>query len=388
MNRQATEVIVVYFPSWHQDEHYQDWYGNGFSEWDLLKSAQPLFEGHHQPKRPDWGCFDESDPAWMEKQIDLAADHGITTFMFDWYWYDGVKFLHRPLEEGFLQAKNRERLKFFLMWANHDWGAWPAITGIPGMAGNANQGQHLWLSMTHSMEDCDRVIDYCSEQYFTQPNYWCINDRPVLALWSIQTFIDKLGGEERGAAGIHRMQERSRKNGLPGLHFIANIGCCDDNEYCCGWDRVGRARKLGFETVFAYNIVRTASFASIPNELPIVQYDEVIDSHRLCWKKIEAGGVPHFPSVTMGSDVTPRWHRGVTLPMNFRALKYEPIVVDNTPDKFGILMQMALQQAKNNTSGVSAVIVNAWNEWTEGMFLLPEKQYGSAYLEAVRQLTT
>ncbi len=29
---------------------------------------------------------------------------------------------------------------------------------------------------------------------------------------------------------------------------------------------------------------------------------------------------------------------------------------------------------------------SAWNEWTEGQFLLPEAHYGSAHLEAIRKV--
>ena len=80
------------------------------------------FSGHHQPKRPSWGYFDESDPKWSRQEIDLAADHGIDAFLFDWYWYSGVRLMEEALENGFLKAPNRSRLKFALMWANHDWG--------------------------------------------------------------------------------------------------------------------------------------------------------------------------------------------------------------------------------------------------------------------------
>ena len=57
----------------------------------------------------------------MEKKIDVAADYGVTAFLFDWYWYNGKPFIERPLNDAFLKASNRQRLKFALMWANHDW---------------------------------------------------------------------------------------------------------------------------------------------------------------------------------------------------------------------------------------------------------------------------
>ena len=114
----------------------------------------------------------------------------------------------------------------------------------------------------------------------------------------------------------------------------------------------------------------------------MVDYLEVMESHEYCWDKIESGGLNHFPSVTMGLDVSPRWNRNFRPPMDFKALGYEPIVVKNTPERFGKLCQSAL--AQNN----EAIIINAWNEWTEGMYLLPEKKYGTRYLEELTKAIT
>jgi hypothetical protein len=380
-----TEVVAVYFPSWHTHDHYQAWYGPGFSEWELVKTARPLFEGHAQPKVPTWGYFDERDPQWAARQIDLAADHGITTFMFDWYWYGGERIMEEALEQGFLRAPNRSRLKFCLMWANHSWGTWPAVTNTPGMsAAGVNQGQTVWLPARHDMADLDRVVDYCAEHYFHEPNYWKIDGAPVFIVYDIRQFADQLGGADAARAGLERMTARARRHGLPGLFGTANIGCCDDNLYCCGYDRPPAAQAMGFQSVFAYNIVRTPAYATLPDEMPVVPYDDVITSHVHCWQEIEKWGVPHHPVVTLGCDVTPRWHRGVTLPMDFRRLRYEPIVVDNTPDRFGRLCRLALDRATESSAQPKAIVVNAWNEWTEGMALLPEKRYGTGYLEALQ----
>ena len=383
---ETTDIIAIYFPSWHSNDHYQAWYGQGFSEWELVKSAKPLIAGHHQPKVPSWGYFDESDPTWAAREIDLAADHGVTGFLFDWYWYSGVRVMEEALERGFLQAPNRQRLKFAIMWANHSWGTWPAVTGIPGMVSltDTTPGQRTWLPVRHTLEDLDRVMDYCAEHYFTQPNYWRVDGKPLFVLYDVNIFKELLGGAPAARAGLERMNERVRRHGLPGLYFCANIGCCEDNQYCCGYDRPPAAQAMGFQSVFAYNIVRTPHFPSIPNDLPVVPYADVIASHQHCWREIEKWGVPHHPVVTTGCDVTPRWHRGVSLPMDFRTLHYEPIIVGNTPAEFGRLCELALRHVQDNGSQPKAIFLNAWNEWTEGMYLLPEAKYGNQYLEALR----
>ena len=115
-------VAVYYFGNYHpRDPRNEAQKGRGWTEWELVKSAKPRFPGHQQPKVPLWGYEDESDPKVMERKIAAAADHGIDVFLFDWYHYNDGPFLDRPLDRGFLGAANCDRLKFALMWANHDW---------------------------------------------------------------------------------------------------------------------------------------------------------------------------------------------------------------------------------------------------------------------------
>lgn len=373
------EIFAIYFPSWHPDRHYEKWYGKGFSEWELVKSTKPLFEGHYQPRRPLWGYFDESDPEMMARQIDAAADSGITGFLFDWYWYSGEQFLEKPLDEAFLNAPNRNRLKFALMWANHNWGMWPALDNDEhqAMNGNVNQSSNLYLKITHSEEDLRNVIDFCSEKYFSCDNYWKIDGKPVFSFFSSTKIFENLAP----ADVVRIMNEQARKNGFPGIYLLMNIGCNNDNKYFCGWGRVPLLREAGFDAVFAYNIVAPANYYELPQERPVFDYSGLMESQEYCWGKIEEGGLPHFPSVTLGLDVAPRWSRNVKFPMDYVALGYCPICTDITPERFGTVLEKALAKK------APAVIINAWNEWTEGMALIPDEKYGSGYLDTIREIT-
>src|ERR1700679_157629 len=115
-------VVSYYFGNYHPgDPRNVQTKGSNWSEWELVRNAKPRFPGHEQPHVPLWGFQDESDPAVMANKINAAADHGISAFIFDWYYYDDAPFLDRPIDRGFLQATNTTRLKFAFMWANHDW---------------------------------------------------------------------------------------------------------------------------------------------------------------------------------------------------------------------------------------------------------------------------
>jgi hypothetical protein len=372
------EVFAIYFPSWNPDRHYGEWYGKGFSEWELVKTTKPLFDGHEQPKVPEWGYFDESDPVWMEKQIDLAADNGITGFMFDWYWYDGDEFLEKPLNEAFLKAPNRNRLKFFLMWANHNWGVWPALENdFHAMNGNENQSSRLFLEIRHSEEDLRKVMDYSCKKYFSCENYWKIDGKPVYSFYNCNTLFKFI----EPADVLRIINEVARENGFPGIYTLMNIGCCNDNEYYCGWGRIPKMRDHGFDAVFAYNSGLRSDFEkTVAPDKPTLDYSFMMENQKFCWDRIAEQGMPFVPSITLGLDVAPRWSRKLTYPWDYVKTGYYPIVVNNTPERIGKMLEQALDMESG------AVIINAWNEWTEGMYLIPEKHIGTTMLDTVRNV--
>ena len=112
-------------------------------------------------------------------------------------------------------------------------------------------------------------------------------------------------------------------------------------------------------------------------------------SHHELFKLCEDRGLPFHPVATTGFDNSPRWHRGATLPIDFRKLFYEPIVVDNPPAKYRLALQAAIdsierQIKQGKDTAPRMLMLNAWNEWPEGNQLLPTTRHGLGYLEAVR----
>ena len=63
-------VACYYFPNYHVDPRNEAQHGPGWTEWELVKDAEPRWPGHHQPKVPAWGYTDEADPEAMAQKID------------------------------------------------------------------------------------------------------------------------------------------------------------------------------------------------------------------------------------------------------------------------------------------------------------------------------
>lgn len=374
------EVVAIYFPNYHSYPHNDAWYGQGRTEWDLVKSARPRFEGHHQPLIPQWGYFDESDPAWSAREIDLASGYGIDVFLIDWYWYNGVQIMQEQLERGFLQAPNRMRMKFALMWANHSWTQYFPADPRKGM-----YDMPPWLPIRHGLDDLERVAEYCIEHYFSQPNYWTVGGKKFFSFYSYDALEKGLGGIEGVRQGLEQMDRKVRRAGLDGIHFGINISGMWENNRSVASEGIPRMKEAGFDSVFTYNIARNLDYNNIPIERPLMEYDDVIKAHEYFWSRSEGHGLPFHPSVTMGYDASPRWHQSVEFPMDFRDYPYEPIIINNTPEKFEKLCNLAVEHLERSPSKSKVLFVFAWNEWTESGFLLPEKRHGLAYLQALRK---
>ncbi len=362
--RSRPQVAAIYCPLWHRYDHMDAWHGYGWTEWELLKAAPSRFPGHRQPLRPSWGFFDESDPKWSSREIDLAADHNIDVFLFDWYWYSGVRLMEEALENGFLKAPNRGRLKFALMWANHPWSN---VFPVP-----YDKPWHNWLPLRHSPADLARVIDYCIDHYFRQPNYWTVESRLFFSIFRPEDLIAQLGGAAKTRSLFAALDLKLRRANLPPIHWngmpldSAAATLCHD---------------AGFHSSTNYNIANSGNTSARLTQ----DYEDLIAAHVNTWKALGKTALPYYPNVTMGWDVTPRCEHNVPFPFAKPNYPYGHIVLGNTPERFGRLCKLAAEFAAADGTRPPAVFINAWNEWAEGSYLLPEEKFGTAYLDALRQ---
>jgi Glycosyltransferase WbsX len=380
MTKQITNpaVFAYYFPNYHRDARNEKKHGEGWTEWDLLKAARPRFPGHYQPKVPLWGCEDEADPLVMAKKIDAAASHGLTGFIFDWYFYEDGPFLGRALDEGFLGAANNDQLKFALMWANHDWvNLFPATIG---------ETPSLFYPGGLSLEGWDRLTDFVVEKYFSHPSYWLIDGCPYFSIYEMASFIKGIGGLDHAVFAMNAFREKVRKAGFPDLHLNIVAWGLSESSFAVlpveqrAANPVEAAQALGTRSVTPY--VWVHHFDLSPH-FPRVDFETVAQVNYESWETLSAMPFAFFPNVTMGWDPSPRTNQS----REFENVGYPyHATMEGTPAAF----QAALVTAKHwvekhpGTSGV--ITINAWNEWTEGSYLEPDTRSGMAYLTAIKDV--
>ena len=380
-NKKNYEVAVYYFPNYHPDSINALWHGKDWTEWEVVKSAKPRFAGHEQPKVPSWGYFDEADPKWTAKEIDLAADNGIDCFIYDWYWYSNTgKYLHDGLEKGFLKAPNRNRLKFALMWANHDW-----LNIQPATFDN---GRVALTQGEVSMQLWDTISTYIVEKYFKQPNYWKIDGKPYFSIYEIVTFINGVGGIENAKKAIQLLDDKTKKAGFPGVHLNVMSWMVNDDlvKTITGPNPpkspAEMMKSISTESVSTYAYIH--HFDYLKAGFPTAPYKKALDDNKKYWKEFTKNypDVLYTPNVSMGWDASPRCIQSDKFEL--RDYPWTPVVIGNTPEVF----KNALLDAKNFLDAYNPkhkiVVLNSWNEWTEGSYLLPEKKYGDAYLKAIK----
>jgi hypothetical protein len=377
------QVAVYYFPDYHVDTTNEKWHGKGWTEWELMKTAKPRFKGHLQPKIPLWGYFDESDPVWAAKEIGLAADHGINVFIYDWYWYEPTgPYLNEGLEKGFLKASNNRRLKFALMWANHDW---TNIHPTP----YTNHPEKLTDGRV-TLKTWDSITNYIISHYFTQTNYWKINGAPYFSIFSTTRFIESFGSLEKAVAAMEAFVEKTKKAGFPGLHFDCIDQGLTDNSLQRALGKVitqaEALHALHASSITSYNFCYVYDLSKAG--WPAANYQMAVDTNVKYWYKMgkRRQGVPYFPCVAMGWDVTPRLVQSDKFDV-FKGYPWTPVFNgDNSPLAFESALSKAKEFVDEEGQQPGIIIINAWNEWTEGSYLLPDTNTKNKYLEAIERV--
>ncbi len=350
-------VAAYVWPSCHDEERGREiLWPEGIGEWEIIKKGTPRFDGHYQPKAPLWGYEMDDDPKVMERWIDVATDHGVNVFIFDWYWYDGKPFLESSINNGFLKAKNNEKINFYIMWANHD-----VRRNYWNVHQYKDDKSQLWDGAV-DLENFKIIVDRVINQYFNQPNYLKIDGKPVFSVFSIQNLVEGLGSLEETKEAFDYFREETKKAGFPDLHFQL-IGNGVPNE-----NLIERIEFLGANSITKYNW-------GGPHPEDYVQWGVESIERRNQWDSVLS--IPFFPNASIGWDDSPRFpHKG----------KEDVVHYNNSPESFAAFLQKAKDYCDERPEQTKLITVFSWNEWVEGSYLLPDMKYGFGHLEAVKKV--
>ncbi len=366
---QKIDVAAYVWPSYTGDEpRTRIFWPKGIGEWETVKSAKALYEGHEWPRKPLWGYVNEADPEVMEMEIDEAVKHGVNVFIYDWYWYDGRPFLENCLNDGFLKAKNHDKMKFYLMWANHN----ATYTWDKRNTSQPFDNTIVWRGGVDEKE-FKKIGKRLIEKYFHLPEYYTIDGKPVLSIYSLSTLIESLGGVKNTKKCFKWFDKELKKNGFKGIHLqyvhsenLGNnvTGVDSNNNPLVSEEKI--IKKIGFSSLTHYQYVHMTDVNR--------NYSEIMKDVEKIWEKTaKENTIPYFPHVSVGWDNTPRYPKNTFL-----------ITKKNTPKE----IEKALIKAKAlaEKTGVKLITVNSWNEWTETSYLEPDDLYGYGYLDAIKKV--
>ena len=365
------DIAAYVWPAFTGDElRTRIFWPDGYGEWQTVKDEKRDYPEWSEKRQPVWGYVNEADPYVMQMEIDAAADHGVNVFIYDWYWYDKRPFLENCLDNGFLKAKNNNRMKFYLMWANHDANScWDVrVSSTPG-------GEALVWAGSQDEEQFDIVCDRLISKYFTHELYYKIDGKPVFMIYDIDNLVKGLGGVENTKRKLDCLREKCVKAGLPGIHLQItqwgdvrhNLSGVDTNADS-GVDTASLAKILGFDSATSYQY---AHFVNVDRD-----YNNITDDAEKAWEdfynRYEGN---YFPHISVGWDNNPRFR------------KFRPgVVKNNTPENFEKALERVKKFVDTHPLAAPLITVNSWNEWTETSYLEPDYLYGYGYLDAIKKV--
>jgi hypothetical protein len=342
------EVLAFYLPQFHPIPENDGWWEPGFTEWTNVTRARPQFHGHVQPRLPaHLGFTDLRLPEVRAAQATLAAEYGLTGFVYWHYWFGGRKLLERPLDE--VVATGAPDFPFCVAWANHPW----SDTWMGGT-------ERIMIDQTYPGPEDDIAHFHDLLPAFEDPRYVRIDGRPVFFVFRAQRLPD-------GAEFVDTWQKMAARAGLGGLYTIACGPFMDvDATMRQGFDALAFIEKPFDYTTAASRFTAFLSHAHLRRGPYRYSYADFCTSR----PPTNLTGTA-VPCVWPNWDDTPRRGRdGV-------------VAVGSTPVRFERQVMEAVDIARRAPESEQMILIKSWNEWAEGNYLEPDQEYGLGRLEAL-----
>jgi hypothetical protein len=349
------KIYALYLPQFHETKENNEWWGAGFTEWTNVKNAQPLYDGHMQPKHPlDDNYYNLLEKSTVEWQTKLMHEYGIDAFIYYHYYFNGKKLLEKPAE-NLLKWTDIDQ-PFFFNWANHTWNrSWKG-------------SKEVLVEQTYGDEQDWREHFEYLVQFFNDDRYVKIDNKPLLIIYD-GSFKEKepmfncfnKWCKETGFAGLYLIEECFDANKDALDLFYKNLSSITQKVYYTQ-PLIGRLlyTNRSFVHLYKEKIVNKFIQKGFFKFIKKFNGDDLLLNSMLERLKNDA-----IPGLFFSWDNTPRHgNRGF-------------VIKDISYGVFKKYMKFYEDS--------DFIIVNAWNEWCEGMMLEPTKEMGYKYLERIKE---
>lgn len=376
-------VIALYLPQFHPIPENDKWWGPGFTEWTNVAKAKPLFRGHNQPRIPaDLGFYDLRLPEVREQQAQMAKDAGVEGFCYYHYWFgNGKQLLERPFNE--VVASGKPDFPFCLCWANHTWSnkTWQRKSAV--------QKDSVLVEQTYPGKEDDIAHFMSLLDAFKDSRYIKVDGKLLFVIFNPYDFKNVSGfietwrqlAEEHGLPGFFFVGMTSstltfkfnsdgiRQRTLPNLESSAEIY---DYILSLGFDAVNSFGKRRGEMLYegkARNLIKVAlRHMGLPSGK--IKYDYA--------KTVKNFFAPEDSRENVYPTIMPQWDRTP------RVTNYDGVYVNATPERFKKHIQKAIDIIQNKADEHKIIFMKSWNEWGEGNYVEPDLEFGSEWLDALR----
>lgn len=348
-------AIAVVLPQFHPIPENDEWWGKGFTEWTNVTKAEPLFDGHYQPRLPkDLGFYDLRLAEAREAQAKIARTHGIEGFCYYHYWFNGKRLLNRPVDD--MLAQGKPGMPFMLCWANENW--------TRSWDGHDND---ILIKQNYSLEDDKRHIRWLCKNVFTDKRYIRVNDKPVFVIYRHQLFPN-----------INKTLSLFRQIATDEFGYKDLYLCVMES-----YQEIESFNTLGFDAAIEFSphhllkwlwpqskFERLKEFAGLKKR----------KNYRLTdYQKAVNKSLERKPNYKLFPSVTPSWDN--------TARKKENAVIckGGTPENYYNWLKATIEKFQPYSKEENFIFINAMNEWAEGNHLEPCIKYGKGFLDATKQ---
>ena len=296
--------------------------------WDYIL---PYEENH-----PYLGFYDDGNSAVSDWETKWMAEHGIDFQLHCWFvpknYTNETGAIKTPnnafaIEEGYFHSNYSDKLDFAIMWENTTKKDITYDTFV------------------------NYIIPYWVEYYLSDARYATVDNKAVIGIYNLNAFLEGIGGGSTDTAkkALDILRQECVKLGYNGAYIL----CCSN-----GLSSLSREAAIGFDACHAYTWRDFSDSADVQKEY----LSRAVENAK-------SAGIGIVPTASIGLDETP-WGR--------------PSGNIHTPAVF----KEIVEYADTISSTGNMLLLDNWNEFGEGHYIMPAGRAGFGYLDAVREVLT